>query len=505
MDLRALLDMPELGLTLLSGRGQLHREIRWVVPTDLADPRRYLSGGELVLTGMLWRHDETDADRFVGSIAAAGVAGLGAGDPERAEIPGELVEACRRHELPLFHVSPEVSFSTITEKVVQRLSAHRSADVAAVLGRHRQLIAAGGGLGEVLTLVHEELGLDCQILSAAGRVISTSTPEATPGPAARRTIAARVLAGGPLPRRIAVDKRTEYSVFGVGGPSPHCGWMLVVHDDHTQWPPQRRDATEELLALIALELRHTVERDPAEHDLVQALDTGAGHLDAHLAHAGLSGPGGYVVAVATATGPAAPSLGPSVLTEAIAPAGAGFALARNKDEVIAVARVESGHAAVMAHAREVAAILSKGLRADRVAIGVSEAVDSAEALTGALAEARHAERLAAIRPSPIEVAGAEELTTHVLLMATVPDGVRRAYRSKVLGPLIEYDRRHRSELVSTLESFLECEGSWSRCAAKLHLHVNTLRYRIERVEQLTGRDLRRLTDRVDLFLALRVP
>ncbi len=37
----------------------------------------------------------------------------------------------------------------------------------------------------------------------------------------------------------------------------------------------------------------------------------------------------------------------------------------------------------------------------------------------------------------------------------------------------------------------------------LHLHVNTVRYRIGRVEELTGRDLGRFSDRVDVFLALR--
>ena len=46
-------------------------------------------------------------------------------------------------------------------------------------------------------------------------------------------------------------------------------------------------------------------------------------------------------------------------------------------------------------------------------------------------------------------------------------------------------------------------GSWSRTAESLHLHVNTVRYRIERVEQLTGRDLSQFEDRVDVFLALK--
>ncbi len=42
-----------------------------------------------------------------------------------------------------------------------------------------------------------------------------------------------------------------------------------------------------------------------------------------------------------------------------------------------------------------------------------------------------------------------------------------------------------------------------RTAESLYLHVNTVRYRIERVEQLTGRDLSQLEDRVDVFLALK--
>jgi DNA-binding PucR family transcriptional regulator len=56
--------------------------------------------------------------------------------------------------------------------------------------------------------------------------------------------------------------------------------------------------------------------------------------------------------------------------------------------------------------------------------------------------------------------------------------------------------------VHTLEAFLGCSGSWNRCAAELHVHVNTLRYRIRRIEELTGRDLGTLENRVDFFLAL---
>jgi DNA-binding PucR family transcriptional regulator len=92
---------------------------------------------------------------------------------------------------------------------------------------------------------------------------------------------------------------------------------------------------------------------------------------------------------------------------------------------------------------------------------------------------------------------------HELLLATVPTPVLRSFSDRLLGPLHEYDDRHKAELVTTLRLFLACDGSWSACASLMYVHVNTVRYRISRVEALTGRDLSALADRVDFFLALR--
>ncbi|GAA3943083.1 hypothetical protein GCM10023085_26090 [Actinomadura viridis] len=93
--------------------------------------------------------------------------------------------------------------------------------------------------------------------------------------------------------------------------------------------------------------------------------------------------------------------------------------------------------------------------------------------------------------------------THTALLERIPADERRAFRRQVLGEIIGYDRRHRSDLLGTLTRFLACSGSWTVCARLLNVHVNTLRYRIRRIEELTGRDLSSLEDRVDLLLALR--
>ena len=97
---------------------------------------------------------------------------------------------------------------------------------------------------------------------------------------------------------------------------------------------------------------------------------------------------------------------------------------------------------------------------------------------------------------------AAPLDSHETLLASIPGPVLRSFRERLLGPVAEYDTLHNAELLPTLKVFLGCDGSWSACAARMYVHVNTVRYRIGRIEALTGRDLSALKDRVDFFLAL---
>nr|BFE88734.1 hypothetical protein GCM10020093_113350 [Planobispora longispora] len=210
--------MTELGLSPVTGRDELDRTIRWVVTTDLLDPGRYLSGGELVLTGLVWRQSPEDSERFVRSLVNAGVSALGAGDTRWGEIPGDLVEACRRHRMPLFHVPQEMSFAEVTEHIVRRLSAARAYDMTAVLDRHRRLVAgatAGAGLDPLLHLLGHDLGMPCWVLTPAGRVVAGSHPL----PEGMASLLARgFLTAKRMPCALRGIERSEagrYSVFPV--------------------------------------------------------------------------------------------------------------------------------------------------------------------------------------------------------------------------------------------------------------------------------------------------
>ena len=78
-----------------------------------------------------------------------------------------------------------------------------------------------------------------------------------------------------------------------------------------------------------------------------------------------------------------------------------------------------------------------------------------------------------------------------------------SYSDSVLGPLAAGEAGYGEELLRSLDVFLEHNGHWERAAAELYCHRHTLRYRLRRVERLTGRDLSSTRDRIEFWLALR--
>jgi hypothetical protein len=74
------------------------------------------------------------------------------------------------------------------------------------------------------------------------------------------------------------------------------------------------------------------------------------------------------------------------------------------------------------------------------------------------------------------------------LLGEIPTAVERFVR-EWLGPLIDYDAERRSQLVATLSSYLECGRRYRETTAALAIHRSTLKYRLRRVGELSGRDL----------------
>ena len=560
MRLRDLVEASSLGLTAVTGSSGLDREIGSVIVTDLPDPGRYLRGGELVVSGLVWLGDQrrTVAEHcevFVSAVAKAGCVALAAGDATDAPLPSELFESCVRHGLPLVHVPEYMAFADLTEWINKRISAERAGDAGELLARHRRLLAAGAqeGMAGIVRLIGQETGMACGVVAATGELVAAYGEP--PSPAARTAIARESLRTAGQPERLIEYRGRSYSVYTVHGRpgTAITDWYAVFEGDWRTWPRQRRDAARGAARLVDAERARQAEGQRSLRRVGRELVTlaaeaaPAAEIGARLTVAGLDPARGLrVIAIATAGtvrigrltrvlvesaaaetpvpiavfGPQAPG---AAEAEAGASAGmeeggpwheAAYAIALGADShpvgppgagapepaAASGAAAPAGLADVL---RDRLAALAPGLGRDRVAVGLSDWFDQAADLTGAIEEARLAMRLAMRRHGQLELAAHDELASHLVLLAHVPEDLRRGYRDRLLGPLRAYDTRHHSQLEETLDQFLTCSASWSRCAQEMHIHVNTLRYRIEKINQLTGRDLARLDHQVDFYLALR--
>jgi len=102
-----------------------------------------------------------------------------------------------------------------------------------------------------------------------------------------------------------------------------------------------------------------------------------------------------------------------------------------------------------------------------------------------------------------DVASHRDLGAFTLLLALQDDEALRLYSEGLLEPIGRGEGEYGGELLRSLEAFIENNGNWERAARQLYCHRHTLRYRIRKIEELTGRDLSRATDRIELWLALR--
>jgi DNA-binding PucR family transcriptional regulator len=119
----------------------------------------------------------------------------------------------------------------------------------------------------------------------------------------------------------------------------------------------------------------------------------------------------------------------------------------------------------------------------------------AEALMAAnVAEARGSGQLS------FEETGAYRLLLPA--MSENPNELQRFFEETV-SPLVDYDHQYETELVRTLESFLEADGNVAKTAEKLFTHRHTIRYRLDRVKELAGLDVGSTDGRERLSLGLK--
>jgi sugar diacid utilization regulator len=100
--------------------------------------------------------------------------------------------------------------------------------------------------------------------------------------------------------------------------------------------------------------------------------------------------------------------------------------------------------------------------------------------------------------------GFEETGTYQLLLPHMNDPAElKRFYSETVRPLVAYDEQYETDLLGTLSTFLDCDANVNATAARLITHRHTIRYRFERVRELTGLDVSSTDGREKLSLGLK--
>jgi sugar diacid utilization regulator len=160
---------------------------------------------------------------------------------------------------------------------------------------------------------------------------------------------------------------------------------------------------------------------------------------------------------------------------------------------------EVGRRAASAILRE----LEAGLPGFAFAIGRSRRVEDPLELGRARNEALLAANVVEGEPERTEL-GYEDTGTYQLLLPHMNDPAElRRFYDETVRPLVAYDEQYETDLLGTLSTFLECDANVNATASRLITHRHTVRYRFERVRELTGLDVSSTDGREKLSLGLK--
>jgi PucR family transcriptional regulator, purine catabolism regulatory protein len=508
LTVRALVD--EMGLSLAAGAGGAQTPLRWVHCTELADPTSWLSGGELILTTGIQLRGAPAQRSFVRRLAAHGLAGVGLGTGfDHSELPEAMVDEARRRDFPLFEVPYEVPFIAITEKAFGHLVNEQYGmlrGALAVQGRLERLVLEGRGLDAVVGAAAEVIGGAVLVLDPRGETMAAQgvgdTLSAASLAALRRAVAARGPGGAAEPVAFAPEQDGRGLALPVGARQPAApqAWLVAVRHPGELGDFERL-VLQQTVTVVALELmRERVRRDTERRlagDVLAETLTGRlspDEVEVRLRPFGIADQAAVAVFALEDAAAAEP-----LLERLLAEAGAPALIALRGSLLCAV--IDAGGPDV--HDLAVDARSQLAEMHGEVRAAVSRPAPTAS-LRRSFHEARCALEAAALaNGTGPEVATHEQLGSFQLLLSVQDEEALRAYCESLLGPLSDGEGSYGDELVRSLEAFIECNGQWEAAARRLPCHRHTLRYRIKRVEQLTGRDLSSARDRIELWLALQ--
>jgi purine catabolism regulator len=467
LTVRDIAEVPGLGLTVVAGADSLGKAVAWLHVSELEDPTPFLEGGEVLLTTGLGVGELATTQRaYVRRLAKHGVAGLGFGlGFGFSNVPPAIVEEANRLGFPVLAVPYEVPFVAITKAAVKWLAneeLERQTRALEVNERLADTVLESRGIQALLAIVSGHLGCSLALVDERGGVVA----ERHNG------------------RRLSFDGATELALGGgavlraVREGEPFGEYdRLVLHHGQTAlgFELSRSRAVSAAELRLAGDLLEDLEADRLDDREVSRRMAAFG-LDPTRRHAAfLAVPDDHDGGAEKVRAEVASLLDRRTVRylSTSRPGRADFVVeVDGEDDALELARrVVEG---------DVGARVGVGRPAHGRGLGRS------------LVEAR-----AAIDAVETPVASYRDLGSLELLLS-LPDAALKAFVDRVLGPAAANAR-----LADSLGALLDAGCRWSEAADKLGVHRHTLRYRMDRLREQTGRHPDDPEQRMELWLAVK--
>ena len=473
-----LAQMGHLGCAVIAGSAGLDREIRWAHVCELKDPLPWLTGGELVMTtGLAIPRQAEDQERYLARLAASGAAGLAISrDLLAPPLTTKLTEAAGL-AFPVLTVSIEVTFIDIARVVIMANSdeSHRQlVRQLAVFDVLRSASVAQLDLPALFDRLEKVSGYELYLSSPAGMPFVPGVPGF---PRDRRELLARPPAApAQVPGGYMISVPCEGKI---------AGYLLGLRKpdaDPAGLGALQHIATIAALERTMLEREREIERRQGSELLAELF--AARHpenLEHRLAPALVHGQLALTIVRA-----ADPDTTGSLLHYELTDLGLPHLL-QVQQELALLTLADAPIESVLDSVQATAAGRSRPFR-----------------LHDSFALAR--------RQAAAALQRAVQLGTRIVDATSIPEELDwlprepatvAALVERVLGVLLDYDRAHDSQLVPTLRTWLESGQRPSLVARRLGIHQHTLTYRLSRIQDLTGRDLRSPGTVAETWLALR--
>jgi purine catabolism regulator len=538
------------GAKLVAGADGLDQSIEWV--RLMETPEILPRAGDLMFTTGFPIKDDTEAQiRLVSRIADSGGVGLVVRPmPYLRKLPPEMLTEADRLHVPLFTIAAGVQLIDLMAPLLERIINAEHWRLKRSIEIHRrftELVLDGKGVNEICRTLADLLESAVSVEDASFHLLAHAGGSADPH--RKETI----LRQG-TPQRVLFDpqiQRTLREVEAKRGPVkvpafPHLGMsrerliapilaggQVLGYISVLDHPPHNEElafmAIEQAALVLALSVAKERELSEVEgrvrgeylEDLLHGTYGDEAAAQRRARHLGYPLHGSHVVMLVDIDDFRGFNRARQISEDAIQALKREFlrrvtgvvrisyarALVQGRsDQVVALLPLgtEAGDYQVRAHALglQIQQAIAEWKPGFTISVGFSGPTEAPSGVAGALREVTSVMESLARFKRWSQVVAVPELGLTGLL-AAVTDERLVDYSRRHLGPLIQHDTSRKGNLVATLRAYLET-GEQQQAAQKLRVHPNTLRYRLDRIREISGVDLEDPETRLNLAVALRV-